>query len=410
MRKRILANIHSKSYVQNSPSLSAISRILIFERFLPKVEALAASGAVVDVHRLFNLITMDLVTAYQFGLCNSSNFIQEDATATWWLDLYHSRKHSTFIPQELPDLCKALAIFGINLSPKFVADANRQLEEWCLQMCDAAERQLEKEKSSEAEDIHPENMPVVYGQLKKSLDAESRTLSSETQPNHAQRLIIASEMLDQLAAGQETSDITLTYLFHELAQRPSLQETLRTEALNLFPPLTLTSDGTLPTAKSLDALPLLHAVLMETLRLHTAIPGPQPRITPPGGTTLGPYTNIPGGVRVSASAYSLHRNSSVFPDPESFHPDRWLPATTAQTPEEEESRAEQHRWFWAFGSGGRMCIGSNLAMQEMKLIAAAVVSNFRVEVVDDEGIEQEDSYTSQPRSGRLMLRFERWGG
>jgi unspecific monooxygenase len=23
------------------------------------------------------------------------------------------------------------------------------------------------------------------------------------------------------------------------------------------------------------------------------------------------------------------------------------------------------RWFWAFGSGGRMCVGSNLALQGM---------------------------------------------
>lgn len=30
--------------------------------------------------------------------------------------------------------------------------------------------------------------------------------------------------------------------------------------------------------------------------------------------------------------------------------------------EDRERRKEMDRWFWAFGSGGRMCIGSNLAM------------------------------------------------
>lgn len=87
---------------------------------------------------------------------------------------------------------------------------------------------------------------------------------------------------------------------------------------------------------------------------------------------------------------------------------------------------EMLRWFWAFGSGGRMCIGSNLAMQgefrarsqqaetgaltketEMKLMVAAVYSNYQTSIVDDTGIEAIDAYATRPRSNRLSLRFER---
>ena len=44
---------------------------------------------------------------------------------------------------------------------------------------------------------------------------------------------------------------------------------------------------------------------------------------------------------------------------------------------------------------------------EMKLITAAIYTNYRTYVVDDEGIEQVDAYTAHPRAEKLILRFER---
>ena len=43
----------------------------------------------------------------------------------------------------------------------------------------------------------------------------------------------------------------------------------------------------------------------------------------------------------------------------------------------------------------------------MKLITAAIYTNYKTHIVDDEGIEQEDAYTAHPKSNKLVLRFER---
>lgn len=43
----------------------------------------------------------------------------------------------------------------------------------------------------------------------------------------------------------------------------------------------------------------------------------------------------------------------------------------------------------------------------MKLITAAVYSNYTTQIVDDTGIEQGDGYTGRPASEQLWLRFER---
>ena len=44
---------------------------------------------------------------------------------------------------------------------------------------------------------------------------------------------------------------------------------------------------------------------------------------------------------------------------------------------------------------------------EMKLVIAAIYTNYTTEIVDDEGIEQADTFVSAPVGGKLILRFKR---
>lgn len=68
------------------------------------------------------------------------------------------------------------------------------------------------------------------------------------------------------------------------------------------------------------------------------------------------------------------------------------------------------KWFWAFGSGGRMCLGSSFAMIILKQTLAGVYREFETEVVDDEGIEQGTTFIAKPRGERLILRFGKVAG
>ena len=43
----------------------------------------------------------------------------------------------------------------------------------------------------------------------------------------------------------------------------------------------------------------------------------------------------------------------------------------------------------------------------MKLLIAAIYTNYTTHIVDDEGIQQEDAYTAPPKGNKLVLRFER---
>jgi cytochrome P450 len=385
--------------------MSSITTSLLNQRILPKLQEHADQSTSFDIYALFSAIAMDFVTAYLFGLGAGSNLTQDDEFRAHFLELYNSRQSYTFWPQEIPGLTSLLGRF---LVPKWVDDANTEIEEWTLSMCDNAASFMRRTQVVSADSLPPEelpNFPTVYSQLQSAMSKHA----SKEQCGGAERerLEIASEVLDQLAAGFDTSGITLTYIVHELSQRPDVQASLRKELLTLDPPVLLSrlqenKSLALPTAKSLDALPILNAIVDETLRLRAAIPGPEPRVTPPGGCSIGPegeFTNIPGGLRISASAHSLHRNPEVFDNPDEWMPERYLTSSEAKL-------KEMRRWFWAFGSGGRMCVGSNLALQEIKYVLAAIYTNFTTHIVDDTGIEQMDTYTAPPKGGKLVVRLD----
>ncbi|TVY75893.1 Cytochrome P450 monooxygenase sdnE [Lachnellula suecica] len=407
-RKRMISNVYSKSVLSNSSALKRQAQVILHDRLLPVLRSasLSKTGRGIDIHDIWNATSMDFITAYQFGLSKGSNFLQNESERQHWLSLYHSRKTHTFFNQELPKLTRFLRYFHVNLVPPWVDDANKELEEWCQDRCSDTTKSMD----GGSKDSDVGNKPVVMdaiisGISKEKTKGDDSVLSSTTLKH--QELSVASEMIDHLAAGHETSGITLTYISWYLSRDPPLQDKLRKELLTLNPSIKLasqSSENKIPSSKDLDALPLLHAVVMETLRLRAAIPGGQPRMTPYPSCTLGPYTDIPGGVRVAAQAHTVHRNAEVYPDPERWDHKRWMDDENGYS---EEQRKERDRWFWAFSSGGRMCIGSNFAMHEIKLVIAAVYSNFKTYIVDDEGIEQSDGYTCGPESNHLFLRIEK---
>lgn len=395
------------------------------------IKSLAYLAEPVDIHELNNAFTMDFITAYQFGISRSRNFTENVDVRRKYLDLYHPRRNWQFVSSEISPMVRTcLRRIGIPLYPSFIRKASAWLETWPTNMCEAADECLQ----SSSEDLYEGDKPLVFKQYKMgllSLRQKDPAAGTELHPHldegmnfttnskaggstivddHTTLLEVYSEMVDQLAAGHETSAITLTYLYYELIKHPHLQDRLCEELATLQPQIRWSSKDPLklPAAKDIDALPFLQAVVMEVLRLHAPIPGMQPRVTPttPGGVSLGPlstphhYAALPGNIRVSAMAYALHKSPEIFPAPATFNPDRWLSSS-------EEQLAEMQRHFWAFRSGGRMCIGRHLAMQEIKLTAAAVFTNFKMEIVKggDMGIEEVDAYTTRPKSGKLVVRI-----
>jgi cytochrome P450 len=187
----------------------------------------------------------------------------------------------------------------------------------------------------------------------------------------SERLEIASEMVDHILAAFDTGSIVLLTWQMSKPENTHWQAKLRNE---VSPIDSLDS-------RTLDRLTILHPISMETLRLHAPVGGNQVRVSPSFQPTAlhhpsqSPLT-IPPNTRIHVQAWSLHRNPAVFPDPDTWNPDRWLSSSSQQL-------LEMNRWFWAFGSGPRMCAGNNLAMIELKAATAGIRGRLETELVDD---------------------------
>jgi cytochrome P450 len=149
------------------------------------------------------------------------------------------------------------------------------------------------------------NASNLFGTMLATLESES---PKEKRNEHAQPLTdhdIRLEAGNLIVAGSDTTAVTMTYLVWSVLKRPALQRRLEEEV------------ATLPEQFDdavLEKLPLLDAVINETLRLYGAAPGGLPRSVPKGGVTLSGHF-IPEDFVVETQAYTLHRNPDIFPDP-----------------------------------------------------------------------------------------------
>ncbi|KAK3316388.1 cytochrome P450 [Apodospora peruviana] len=412
-RKRLISNVYSKSYIQSSLAALAQAAAILHDRLLPLLEESVSEAQIphgIDLFSIYMAATMDFISAYIFGLGGGTDFLRNKGYRDHFLEMYKARNDYGFYDQELPAVTRFCRRLGIPFCPKWVDSANRELEDWCRRRCDNVAAKVSS-ASGLSTKLDTSDEPVVWRALVGGLEKEAKTNGSTSilYPTALSNIrpSIASELLDHILAGQETAGLTLSYLSWRLSKSLSLQAELRSELRTLNPNLKTNNKPNsrqMPDPKELANLPLLHALIMETLRLHAPIPGAQPRQTPDSGCQIGRY-QVPGGSRIAATAYSLHRDEDVFPDSEKWDHTRWL---VEGEDDEEEERKKRQRQFWAFSSGGRMCVGSNFAMHEMKLMICAIYSNYTSHIVDDSGMDQQsDGYTGRPAHERLFLRFEK---
>ncbi|KAF2820229.1 cytochrome P450 [Ophiobolus disseminans] len=392
-RRRVLSRVYSKTNLFRSPLLRSQNQHILYARLKNVLDEHAEHGQPLEMVATMLAVTMDVVTAFLFGLPNSSNLIEDLEQRQVRLAQYQCRSPYAFFEQELQSIWKLLEKLSLVVVPKHVRVATASFEHWVVTMCEGAVR-----KSSHQQE--PENSAqsdTVVELLHQSMDQERSSNKAEDWNRE-----VASEMTDHIIAGHETSGIALAYLIYELSRSPNLQARLHKEVKALFGGEA--AEDKLPCFSAIDQLPFLHACTLEILRAYPPIVGPQARVTPPDGCILGGFV-IPGGVRVSARASCLHRNPSVYPSPSEFRPERWLDSKRCITKVSEAP--ELYHYWWAFGSGGRGCLGNHFAMHDIKVVAVFLYSLFETIVVDHGDLNQTEGYIGAPQGGRLLIKLKR---
>lgn len=276
---------------------------------------------------------MDVVTAYLYGLDQGTDFLDNPAETSHYISAFQTivEPWTFFASTEMPQFATLLGWLGINLIPASIPSAVQTIESFGLKLTGNARNHLNDTDSDNGVSSR------AFRQLWQRLDSMSDNMSDEQKT-----LLLTSDMVDQAHAGHAGTGISLTYLMWELSRHCDIQDKLRDDFTSLR-----------NANRPLESSSLLDSVLMETFRLYPASGGPFPRVAP-FDSKLGGFT-IPAKTIVSASPYTLGRNSDVFPDPESWLPERWERITP-------EKRKQMKQWVWSFLSGSRVCIGEHLAI------------------------------------------------
>jgi cytochrome P450 len=195
---------------------------------------------------------------------------------------------------------------------------------------------------------------------------------------------VRDEVLTLFVAGHETTASGLAWTIHCLCNHPDIYAQVQAEVD------ALSGD---PTIDDLPKLQRCARVFKEALRLYPPVYifGRQSN----AASSLD-GVSMPRDMVVLVVPYGVHRRADLFPNPERFDPERFLP----------EAEAKRHKLAWLpFGAGPRVCIGNHFAMMEAQLVLAKILRHARFEAI---GVEEPDAgATLRPKNGMPMRVFLR---
>ncbi|XP_014248669.1 cytochrome P450 4g15-like [Cimex lectularius] len=172
------------------------------------------------------------------------------------------------------------------------------------------------------------------------------------------------EQLDTIMfEGHDTTAAASSFFFCIMASRPDIQKKCVEELYSIFGD----SDRDVTFQDTME-MKYLERCLMETLRLYPPVPLIA-REMKKELKIVSKNLTIPANCTVCIVPYKLHRRDDVYPNPNHFDPDNFLP----------EKSAKRHFYaFIPFSAGPRSCVGRKYAMLKLKTILATVLRNFHV--------------------------------
>ncbi|XP_052867168.1 cytochrome P450 4c3-like [Anopheles cruzii] len=179
-------------------------------------------------------------------------------------------------------------------------------------------------------------------------------------------LAIREEVDTFIIGGHDTTAAAMAWILFLIGADPVIQNRVIQE-------IDAVMDGDRkrrPTMQELNEMRYLECCIKEGLRLFPSIPVIGRRLTE---NVLVDHYTVPAGTTAMIVVYELHRDPEVFPNPDKYNPDRFLP----------ENCSGRHPYAYIpFSAGPRNCIGQKFAILEEKSVISAVLRRFRIEAIN----------------------------
>ncbi|XP_059612224.1 cytochrome P450 4d10 [Phlebotomus argentipes] len=233
---------------------------------------------------------------------------------------------------------------------------------------------------------HDENRNSHVGDeslgIKKKMAFLDVLLQSTVDGKPLTNMDIREEVDTFMFEGHDTTTSGISFLLYNIALYPEVQKKVVDELQDVFG-----NDTRVPTISDLNNLQYMDLVIKETMRLFPSVPiiGREAQTE----AKLNDLT-IPAGSGIAIGTYFMGRDPDLFPDPETFNPERFSVERSAETLNPYS--------YVPFSAGPRNCIGQKFAILEMKSTAAKILRNFELSV--------DESYKTPVLMAELILRPE----
>ncbi len=181
-------------------------------------------------------------------------------------------------------------------------------------------------------------------------------------------------------AGHETTALALSWAWYLLGTHAEPYRRLRQEVDRVL-------QGQPPHRENLTDLRYTRMVVDETLRLYPTV-WVTARDTVNDDQVDG--VRIPANARVVISPYVTHRDPDLWPEPESFDPERFHDGVPSHLPPFA---------YYPFSGGPRKCLGYILAPVEMTLILALMTQRYSITLAPGYPVQPRPVLTLRPHPG-----------
>ncbi len=283
-------------------------------------------------------ITLKVIMQTIFGLSEGERYQQVKLLLADWLNVTGSPARSSFL------FSKFLQVDLGAWSPwgKFVRQRRKIYD---LLQAEIEEKRANPEKQGDD----------ILSLMLSATDEDGQPMSDDW---------LKDELMSLLFAGHETTATALAWAFYWLEKLPEVKEKLLQEIDSLEEN---------PDPIEISRLPYLTAVCQETLRIYPVVPIAFARIAKQYIEIMG--RKFAAETTLIPVIYSTHHREDLYPNSKQFKPERFL--DRQYTPYE----------FLPFGGGVRLCLGYALAMLEMKLVIATIVSKYNLKLANNKPIK-----------------------
>ncbi|XP_019642654.1 PREDICTED: cytochrome P450 2U1-like [Branchiostoma belcheri] len=165
-------------------------------------------------------------------------------------------------------------------------------------------------------------------------------------------------LIDLFMAGTETTATTIRWALLYMMVNPEIQEKVHQEIDSVL-------GQSPPSYAQRNLLPYTAATIAEVQRIKPIVPLGVPHAAS-RDTTLNGY-NIPRETMIFVNLWSVHMDPELFPEPDSFRPERFL---------DQDGNFAKHEALIPFSIGHRICLGEQLAKMELFMLFVSLMQRF----------------------------------